>query len=67
MTQTSVQFSRTQHIAGAYHLVQEKAHDGQLLPTHVPTGGTVADILTKAQLIPAFSTCRQAAGVRSYL
>jgi len=54
---------RTKHIDVAFHFVREKVADKVLVPTYIPTGEMVADMLTKALPIAAFTACREAAGL----
>jgi len=54
---------RTKHIDVAFHWVREKVVDKVLVPTYIPTGEMVADMLTKALPIAAFTACREAAGL----
>ena len=54
---------RTKHIDVAFHFVREKVADKVLVPTYIPTVKMVADMLTKALPIAAFTACREAAGL----
>ena len=51
------------HSDVAFHFVREKVAAKMNDATYVPTGDMVADMLTKALPIAAFTACREAAGL----
>jgi len=54
---------RTKHIDVAFHFMREKVAAKVIDATYVPMGDMVADMLTKALSIAAFTACRKAAGL----
>jgi len=56
-----VSSQRTKQIGGAFHFVREKVAAKVIDTTYVPTGDMVADLLTKALPIAAFTACLKAA------
>jgi len=58
-----VSSQRTKHIDVAFHFMREKVAAKVIDATYVPTGDMVADMLTKALPIAAFTACRKAAGL----
>lgn len=63
MTKNRVYHNRTKHIAIKYHFLREATNDKQIDLKHINQKYQLADIFTKALLIPRFEALQEKLGI----